>query len=73
MEQSKQKKPGLIAGSSAESCNFRLILYFFPMLHLLSSWHSPLGHRGRRLDEYQSMETEVLEDHINKLCAFWQL
>ena len=73
MEQSKQRRPRLIAGCSAESCNFRLILYLFPMLHLLSSWHSPLGHRGHRLGECQRMETEVLEDHINNLSAFWQL
>lgn len=73
MEQSKQKRPRLIAGCSAESCNFRLILNSFFMLPLLSRWHFPLGHIGQRLDQYQSMETEVLEDHVRNLSTFWQI
>lgn len=73
MEQRKQKRPRLIAGCSAESCNFSLILYFFFMLPVLSSCHFPLGHGGQRLDQYQSMETEVLEDHVSNLSTFWQI
>lgn len=72
MEQSKQKRPRLTAGCSAESCNFRLILFFFFLLLLLSSWHFPHGHGGQRLDQYQSIETEVL-DHVSNLSNFWQI
>lgn len=74
MEQSKEKRPRLTAGCSAESCIFSLILYLFFMLPPLSSWDFPLGHRGQRLDQYQSMETEVLEeDHVSNLSTFWQI
>lgn len=65
MEQSKQKRRRAIFGCSAESCAFRLVLYFFLMFHLPPRWHSSYRSWGHGLDEYQSMEAEALEDSMN--------